>query len=484
MEKLYKTIPAKPLAPDDSTQSRWNENSLRKRLLEGEYEQDLEEELYRHLPSDRREAWGVTDLSSNPLEQVTRQLSVLYHENPIITHQEDISDLVGREGYMSKSGVWSMMQRLQQLTLGIRESLIRIDVSPKGERTAGIQYRIVTPDYVYCESSEDNPEFITYYQELRLRYDSEKSEYIWTADVIDIRDENKPSFSIRKVSPQGELTNDISHLFIGGEMAGESFPFRDKENRAFIPVVMYHAQKTGKLWNSYDQKTLIAGSLSSMVLFSFWLHVVRDSSWVQRYAAGLHIQGLTHNDLDNHARRSSVTTDPSSILMFTPDPDMTSQPLIGQFQAGADPEKLLQAVASYEYRVAVSAGISPSELTRTSSDPRSGYSLSVSRQGQRESSRAFAPVFRLSDEELCKKTAMLCNRYLGTNLPESGYRVSYQALAYSPEERKELREDVIGKLTAGLISPIDAIRELHPDMDEDEARQKLLQIRRERAEFL
>jgi hypothetical protein len=46
-----------------------------------------------------------------------------------------------------------------------------------------------------------------------------------------------------------------------------------------------------------------------------------------------------------------------------------------------------------------------------------------------------------------------------------------------------MREDVIGKLNAGLISPVDAIRILNPDMDDAEARQELIKIRKERAEF-
>ena len=153
-------------------------------------------------------------------------------------------------------------------------------------------------------------------------------------------------------------------------------------------------------------------------------------------------------------------------------------------RAGADPKELLEAIASYEYRVAVSAGISPSELTRTSSDPRSGYSLSVSRAGQREASRAMAPIFRRYDEEVLTKTAMLCNRYLNTSLPEKGYRVHYQTLQLSPEELKAIREDVIQKMGAGLMSPLDAIKAMYPDLDETGAREKLLQIRRERAEFI
>ena len=49
---------------------------------------------------------------------------------------------------------------------------------------------------------------------------------------------------------------------------------------------------------------------------------------------------------------------------------------------------------------------------------------------------------------------------------------------------KANREDVIQKLSAGLISPIDAIMQLNPDLDDIEARKELIRIRKERAEFM
>lgn len=79
--------------------------------------------------------------------------------------------------------------------------------------------------------------------------------------------------------------------------------------------------------------------------------------------------------------------------------------------------------------------------------------------------------------------AMLCNRFLGTSLPEDGYRVKYNSLPLSPDELKAQREDVVQKLSAGLISPIDALKILNPDLDDIEARRELERIRRERAEF-
>ena len=102
----------------------------------------------------------------------------------------------------------------------------------------------------------------------------------------------------------------------------------------------------------------------------------------------------------------------------------------------------------------------------------------------REMQQRFAPVFRKNDEELLSKTAKLTNRFLNSNLPESGYRIQYQQIPLSPEEMKARRIDVIEKLNANLISPIDAIMILNPDLDEKAAREELIRIRRERAEFM
>ena len=84
---------------------------------------------------------------------------------------------------------------------------------------------------------------------------------------------------------------------------------------------------------------------------------------------------------------------------------------------------------------------------------------------------------------LLAKTAMLANRFLGTSLPEDGYRVSYHSMPLSPEEMRAQREDILAKLTAGLISPVTAVMMMYDDMDVKEAREYLTQIRRERAEF-
>ena len=482
--------PMKPLATSTEEQARWDHTGLRRRMILGLWEEDLEDELARHLPADRREAWGPADLSSNPFEQITRQLSVLYHENPSVTNLNgNIEDLVSREGLVTKAGLWQLQQRTQQMVLGLRETIVRIDVNPHVEgasvQAPGIQYRIVTPDMVYCENHPDQPDIPVYYQEYRLRKNP-KGDLVWVADVLDIRDLNAPLFGMYEVDQDGSLGRDVSEEYMGHPThKGEDYPYRDSTGKPFLPITLYHAEKTGFLWDSYNASQMVYGSLTCGVLYSMWVHLVRDACWSQKYVAGLSIAGLNQMDQNEIARRSSIATDPSSILVFSQDPDVQGQPLVGSFSIPTDPHALLESVSKYEMRVGLAAGLSPADISRSSNgDPRSGYALAVSRSGQREAQKKFAPVFRMGDEELLAKTAMLANRFLGTNLPEDGYRVSYHSMPLTPEEMRAQREDIIQKMGAGLISPVQAVMMMYDDMDEREAREYLRQVKIERAEFL
>jgi hypothetical protein len=480
----------KPLAETTEEQARWEHTSLRRRMIIGAWEMDLEDELARHLPADRREAWGPADLSSNPFEQITRQLSVLYHENPTVTNLNgNIEDLVSREGLVTKSGLWQLQQRTQQMVIGLRESVVRIDVNPHNEeaevQAPGIQYRLVTPDMLYCESHPDQPDIPVYYQEYRLRKKAD-GESCWVADIMDIRNIQNPIFGMYEINQDGSLGADVSEEYMGHPaMQGEAYPYRDSTGKPFLPIVMYHAEKTGYLWDTYNGSQMVYGSLTSAVLYSMWVHLVRDACWAQKYVAGLSVAGLNQMDQNEIARRSSIATDPSSILVFTQDPDAQGQPLVGSFSVPTDPHALLESISKYEVRVGLAAGLSPADISRSSSgEARSGYALAVSRSGQREAQKKYAPVFRMGDEELLAKTAMLANRFLGTNLPEEGYRVSYHSMPLTPDEMRAQREDIVQKMGAGLISPVQAVMMMYDDMDEREAREYLRQIKIERAEFL
>ena len=316
--------PPKPPSGNRYDQDRQEHTALRKRMITGAWSEDLEQELLIHLSADRRESWGPSDLSSNPLEQVTRQLAVLYTEPPTITNSSDsdLTPLIGRDGLIPRSGWYSLMQRVQQLTLALRECFLRIDIVDYVEGSKGIRFRPVTPDVVVASSSEDNPDEPLYYQESRLRYNKLKDKYEWIADVFDIRNRENPKFSLHKIESNGELGKDVTEIYLGrSALVGDSYPYRYKNGVPFLPLVLYHAERTGNLFNAFDNSTLVYGSLTSAVLFSMYLHLIKDCCYGQRYIAGLTLAGQSAVDQNDIARRATVPTDPSSILVYASDRD-------------------------------------------------------------------------------------------------------------------------------------------------------------------
>lgn len=474
----------KPLAPSNDDQARWEHSKKRKQLMDGTWKELLEAELKRHFPNVRYDVLGPSDMSVNPFEQVNRELSVLYHQAPEVTHTEgDISVLVGTDGLVTKSGLWEMSTTNQKNVLSMREAIIRVDVHVGAETRAfgesGLGYRLVTSDNVILKASPNNPDRPIYYLEYRLRGGK------WYADEFDIRDPNNPSFAIKPIEDDGTLGLDVAPglLKTGNIYSGENYPYRDAEDRPFVPAVLYHAEKTNKLWDPYHNIQMIYGSLTASCLFSMWLHLVRDACWAQKFILGALPAGVELDGVGGENKRASIPADPSSILVFVKDPMFEGQPIIGNFEIPVDPQTLLDAIQAYTMNVAIMAGLASSDISRKSGDPRSGYALSVSRYGQRLAKRKFGSIFRYSDSELMAKSAMMANRFLGTNLPESGYRISYPALPMSPDEMDALRRDVKEKVEMGAMSPVQMMMKFYPDMKEDEARIQLAIIAEEKRKY-
>ena len=189
--------------------------------------------------------------------------------------------------------------------------------------------------------------------------------------------------------------------------------------------------------------------------------------------------GMGLEDGTNNGTRRAISTDPASILMFEASGDL--QPQLSQFQAGADVAKMLDAISSYEQRVAEFAGVSPADLQRLGGTARSGYAISITNAGKREAQRKFEPMFRAADSELLSTSAKMLNRMAGLSVPESGYTIRYQAIPLSDQERDGLRKDLIEKIQAGIMSKADAYMEIHPGISRTRAIESLQRILTEEA---
>lgn len=478
--------PTMPIAQDAYTQRRWEHTALRKRMLIGDWLQDLIDAIGDHVPESRQAAWGVPDMSSNIFKASSGALCGLYSELPTVAVQEDTQGqadgLLGRNGLINAAGLWPMMQRVQFYTIGLRECFIRVDLT---DDASGLLYRIVTPDVIDAESSPGDPSRPHTIKEMRLRYCSECG-YEWTVDYLSIQDPQNPVYKVYTVDSDGSYKEDKTEKYLGMELSGDLYPYRDSDGVAYLPYSLYHAEITGNLFDPYTNREVVEGALNAAVLYTYFLHLARDCSHPQRYIMGATLAGLNTYDNNLSSRRNAIASDPASILVFTPDPDLSpgQNPQIGQYQAGGDIDQMLSAITVYERRLATYSGINPADVQKMSGDPRSGYAIAVSRSSLREAQRKYAPSFRMADQETISISAKISNRFLGTDYPETGYRVEYHAIPLSPEESKEQRENMLSLLNAGLISKVDAIKMLHPDLDDVDAKRLLLRIQQDNLSIL
>ena len=87
----------------------------------------------------------------------------------------------------------------------------------------------------------------------------------------------------------------------------------------------------------------------------------------------------------------------------------------------------------------------------------------------------------MGDQELLSKAARLANAYGPGGLPEDprDYSIMYRGVGETEAERKAKIDTVTAELQLGLISQIEALRRLHPEITSDEdAVERLLTVDR------
>lgn len=444
-------LPPAPSNPDEA--ARWEHTRQRRALMEGRWQRLLEDRLQAQLGSTRRQAWGIPDVSVNAYRQTCYELSSLYAEAaPDIRHNTagDVEALVGSDGLIGRSGLWPQMARFQAMTLALREMWMRVDVEDNR-----LTYRPVSPDMTIAESDPSRPTVPVAYAEMRLRHI--RGQVVWAWDVLDVRDEANPSYTVRLATDGAGFGEDVTLEVLGASFSGEAYPYRRASGTPILPVVLYHASTYGdRLFDPYNGIELFEGSINLSVYTSFLAHSLRDASFPQRYAIGVRIAGSDMVDGGTRGQRVEVVTDPTTILML--DAAMEQQPQVGQFTAGADVATLEATIGAIAHRLATDAGLAPSELQRTSGSARSGYAISLSAEGKRSAQRRYIMQFKDADERLVAVSATLVNRAFGTTFPEGGYGVHYREIPLSPDELTARREHTLAMMEAGLMDRVEALR--------------------------
>ena len=486
----YYTTDKPPLPSDPMTRARWAETARRRRMLEGEWSDDLLERYRDHMGLERAEAHkayeGGLDRSCNPFKSIMTELAQLYHEAPAVHHQlspDVVKDWLGEGGALDRSMVWPMMEWFQAQVLGCREYLIRVDSSKED----GLLFRPVPPDLVDGEAFDDRPNKPRRIDEYRQR--NYGGQIIWTIDRYDISDPTNPIYQVlapheaSDASASYRAEEDITIDVLGSNQSGSDYKFRKKDGTPILPWVLYHRKVTlDRLWLWSDGLETVDGALNSAVMLTFILHAMRSASWPQKWGVNVVPIGSNLTGSEDSPRRSMVA-DPATVLLFkTAGGGLESpgQPMLGQWSAGADIAAMDSAFASYVNRIATDAGIPPGDIQRMGGTARSGYAIALSNASKRIAQDRHRSSFAAHDRELVALAAILWNRTHGTDLPEDGYNVAHKPIPLSPQEVAERRKNLIELLGQGLISRLEAYKELHPGMDDAHADSRLQSIDRER----
>lgn len=510
-----------PLPSGTSEIHRIQSTRARRAMLEGTWSRLLAERTAQVLGATRAAMQSDPSLSLNPFKSVCRALSVLYDGAPTIQHPvataEDLRNLTRK---IAAAGLWPMMQRVQQYTLGLREMMVHAAVDPA---SGALRFRAVYPDLVYARASEDRPDEPVRIEELRARsaaYLREKGvitkpnavngEDVWTVDVYDISGP-VPFHAVHLLggSATGSgwaLGADITAQIYGGPLAGDAYPWRATPTRAatdadpeakgapVLPYVLYHAAPNGdRIWDPYEWIEIVDGTLTAGVLNGFLLHTFADASWPQKVLIGGAPAGaaVTMDDGTEGSRRAYVPSDPTSILVVEPLPGFTGQPTATQWQPGGDIATQEQVLGNMISALMESAGISPSDVQRLSGNARSGAAIALTNEGKRELQRRYQAVFEASDQRLVRLCAILLNRYSDAleiaaeedgapiptryRFPEGGYSLTYPRIPRSPDELKAHREHVFAMLDRGMMTDAEAFAALH-DVPLDVAERRVAEI--------
>jgi len=467
---------APPPFPPDATAAdimRINHTRLRRDLLYGFQEQHVDKLVRQVLGSVRQEAIGPSDLSATPFADFATEASHLYDDEPQIRTASGSESLIED---VANTGYWPLMQRVQRDCWGMREMLIRVDArggSAESPEAEPLSFRPVFPDMVDVQCHPRRPSI-----PVRVREYREHPIYTWVRHDLDIRDPDMPRYVVTDMDGA-----DVTREVLSDTYSGEDYNYRNGDGNPILPYGVYHAAETGLMFDAFQHRGIVAGSLNVCLLLTFYLHIVENASWKQRWALNVEPVGMDVDAPENgRPPVRAIVTDPSTLLALRVI-DPQQQPQIGQWMETTDPEAILRSIGMYERRMSLSAGFAPPDVQRKEADIRSGYSLAVDRESARERQRVFAPMYRRGDQGILRIAACLSNRFLGTNYTENSadYRINYTSLPKSPAERKIEMEELTARQAAGQIGPISAAISVDPDLKPDEALEQLVQVATERA---
>ena len=480
-----------PVLPGGTGESdRRNQQRKRRAVLEGTWKTALDERIRQFFPATTHELFGLRDLSKNLMGRVSTELSVLYSRPPKVENADATDEQVSEfDETVTAAGLWQLAQDNQRLAFGARESFLRVDVVEGSDRVVRPKYRLVPADVTFASAPPDEPDRPNLVVEGRMRnvvYKQKRAD-VWTLDVLDVRDPANPQYRVL-VSQQADSIDellarpelDVTDQVVkdAGGLALESYPYI-VDDRPVVPYSLYHARRTGKLWDPYRLEELYQSTLQVAAYWTFYGFLIRDCSTpVRALADGEFVGGATAGS--QKGNRHEMAFNPATMLKVISDGNQKATAL--SWQAGADPERFQLAISEYEKAALIDAGLSVDDTTRTGG-PESGWARAIARESVRQKQAEMALPFGQADAELLNLTAALLNRFAGTSYPETGWGVTYRGVPLSLPEIQARLQEGRERIEAGVWSKVDMIMADHPDWSREQAIEFLTKVQDEVRRF-
>ena len=467
-----------PLPGNVEEVERRKEARRRRRLMEGGWRQDAVERITEFFQAETANRLGHVDLTRNLHRQIARELSVRYQSPPTRLHEDDAaSDSMGE--IVSESSLWAVASRNERFVVGLNSCFLRTDWTAPGTPDEGLMHTVVTPDLVFAEADPERPRVPVYAMHARRRTLPGKDEAEWFFDEFDVR-EAVPTFRILKPADAGKRSEDVTALFVTGDLSGPGYHWT-VEGRPVVPLVLYQSDPGFAGMHDWREGCeIVDATLIGSALRSMWAYSVRDAAHpVRALADGEFVSGGTNTGSGSQTA-TSMLSDPTVMHMVRSLNQGAAHAL--EWGPAVDPERLQLAIDAYEQGAAQAAGLSPDDFVR-SGGAESGYAIALKSEAKRREQRRMGPAFERADSRTLALCASLLNRYRSAGLPEDGWSPQYHDLGLTPAEREASRLDVAARLEAGTASLVDAVMAEHPQMTRDEATAFLERVQLERSRF-
>jgi hypothetical protein len=507
----------RPPPPSDDVRLQWDESGLRHRLMRGAWRNDADDRLKEFFAEETWDYLPRTVLAFNPHKMFAVQTATLF-DGAVTVHVADQPE--ADVAALGLDLLWPQQQETLEHVRSANDCFVLRSWDSKRQR---VRYMPVPPDCVDVEPDPDDPT-----QPCRVVHYRRRSVVglgkVWCRDTydfsardpdgrivpllqieawvkrrhqdagsydegrwVDVTYEVMPELRPRDPSAPPPVDADGNEIPAPPPRRGQ-WPYWTDATEDAEPIwcwTAYHARVGTKLLDTWSGCELVDGTLITAVLWTYWLGGFRDVAYQQRWMLDADIAAKPPASPGSQSV-GWVASNPMAVMKLKS--TETGRPgSAGQWAQPFDVEKAAQAISNFMASLALFAGLSPADVSigNAGLSRTSGYAIEVSRDGRRKVEKRMVAPIGIADRHNLAHAAMLSNAYAGTDLPTEpeAYTVVYSETPRTVEEIRVEVESNRALTEAGLRHPAEALRILEPHLTADQARAKVLDIARFKAEL-